>query len=505
MYPEICPNRPRPYGYLAIIVLVWASLFIVRWTAPSDLLDKDQERPAAYMADAAINGNWIVQVDDHGRVCSKPPVYTWLGAGLILIAGKINAFALYFPSALGLLGCCVIMWYLGGRHFGYPAALLAASFLLLSPIGVRILYLARTDALFSFTTFLTACIGYGCRCKKWSWVWFWLAAAATTLTKGPLGLVLAGGGLIGLPGTTPAIENRRRYRQLAAGALLYFIICAGWLLLAYMQLGDAVIDKLIGRELYGHTNWRSERFSINLFFFITPTLFFLSRFAPWSILSIFGLWRVWKRPATETQERLFERFLASYFCFGVILFSIFPHQRPDHLFPLLPAAGLLAGREITRWVSLRHYHRYLIPSVIGFWLLATTGFAVYYYKIDPATNPWFAKTEGVRQLAGRYIADDGSTDRLHFVDTPYGLQFYLNTMKRRISYEAAARLLIEDDGVVVAVRSVASLKKYLPPEFSLHMLMRWPETGSGFIYLVGNAIAQTKAAPNHHYGKMKQE
>jgi hypothetical protein len=272
-----------------------------------------------------------------------------------------------------------------------------------------------------------------------------------------------------------------------------------------MQLGDAVIDKLIGKELYGHTNWRSEEFSINLFFFITPTLFFLSRFAPWSILSIWGLWMVWKRPATETQERLFERFLASYFCFGIILFSIFPHQRPDHLFPLLPAAGLLAGRAITRWVSLRNYHRYVIPSVIGFWLLATTGFAVYYYKIDPVTNPWFAKTEGVRQLAGRYIAENGSTDRLHFVDTPYGLQFYLNTMKHRISYEAAARLLIEDDGAIVAVRSVASLKKYLPPEFSLHMVMRWPETESGFIYLVGNAIAQTRAAPYHPEGEMKQE
>ena len=99
----------RPYILMAVFFLIWASIFLLRYAAPSDLLDKDQERPAAYMADAALNGNWIVQVDDHGRVCSKPPVYTWVGAALILVAGQVNEFALYFPSALGVLGCCILM------------------------------------------------------------------------------------------------------------------------------------------------------------------------------------------------------------------------------------------------------------------------------------------------------------------------------------------------------------------------------------------------------------
>ena len=481
--------RQNPSLLLLMIVLMWASLFLMRWTAPSDLLDKDQERPAAYMADAALNGHWIVQVDDHGRVCSKPPVYTWLGAGLILLTGRINAFALYFPSALGILGCCILMWYFGGRPFGYPAAFLGASFLLLSTIGVRILYLARTDALFSFATFLTACIGYGCRSRNWNWTWFWLAAALCTLTKGPLGLVLAGGGLIGLLRIPPGESGPSRSGHLP-GIVLYLVLCAGWLWLAYMQLGDAVIDKLIGRELYGHTDWRSERFSLNYFFFLTPTLFFISRFFPWSLPAIYGLWNVWKRPAIDAQERLFEKFVAAYLCFGIVLFSLFPHQRADHLFPLLPAAGLLAGRQVVRWMTMRGWARYMVPAILVCWLIIWSGFTVYYFKIDPATNPWFARTAGVKQLAANFETRIGQTDNLYFVDTPYGLQFHLNTMKRRISYETAARLLAGDQTMIVAIRSMDALKKCLPPTVSLHMVMRWPEAGSGFIYLVSNQAVQ---------------
>ena len=489
MRTTVLAKRQHPYVFLLILVSIWASLFLIRWTAPSDLLDKDQERPAAYMADAALNGHWIVQVDDHGRVCSKPPVYTWLGAGLIRLAGKINAFALYFPSALGVLGCCILMWHFGGRYFGYPAAFLGASFLLLSPIGIRILYLARTDALFSFATLLTAFIGYGCRCRNWNWVWFWLAAALSTLTKGPLGLVLAGGGLIGLIGAAPEIRRTSRAGHLV-GVLLYIILCGGWLWLAYLQLGDAVIDKLIGRELYGHTNWRSDRFSFNYFFIVIPSLFFFSRFFPWSIPAVWGLWNVWKKPADDPQERLFERFVAAYFGFGVLLFSVFPHQRADHLFPLLPAAGLLAGRQVVHWFSLRKGQRYILPSILGFWLLFGVGFSVYYFKIDPATNPWFARTAGVQQLAARFQERIGDTAHLQFVDVPYGLQFYLNTMKPRISYKKAARLLNGNDTVFVAVRSMAALKKCLPPNASLHMVIRWPQAGSDFIYLVSNRAIQ---------------
>lgn len=482
----------NPLVLFAVVVIIWGTLFLLRFAAPSDLLDKDQERPAAYMADAALNGNWIVQVDDHGKVCSKPPVYTWIGAGLILLTGRINDFALYFPSALGVFGCCALMWLIGARRFGYSAAFLGASFLLLSAIGIRILYLARTDALFSFATFLTACLGYQAWMWKRSWLWFWLAATLTTLTKGPLGLVLAAGGLIGVIREDRSGTDRSRlgwpplWLCHAIGIFFLLAVSLGWLWLAYQQKGDAVIAKLLGRELIGHANWSSERFSPGYFFFIVPGLYFISRFFPWSLPALKGLWRVWKHPADHRDERSLERFLASYFVFGIILFSMFPHQRPDHLFPLMPAAGLLAGREAARWLGRRGRAASMLPYTVMLWLLVLSGFGIYYYKIDPANNAWFEKTAGVRQLARQYEHTYGTGRELIFVDVPYGLQYYLNAMQQRASYADAARILETSEDVLLAVHDIEQFKRHLKPGVPLHVLMQWPENGTGFVHVVSN-------------------
>lgn len=488
-------SHDKPVYWFGLVILIWLSLFILRWTAPSDLLDKDQERPAAYMADAALNGNWIVQVDDHGKVCSKPPVYTWIGAAIILLTGRTTDFALYFPSALGVLGCCLLMWRLGRHHFSPHAAFSGAACLLLSTIGIRILYLARTDAMFSFATFLTACLGYRAWTRGRGWIWFWLSATLATLTKGPLGLVLAAGGIIGLQWKCRNHAGQgKSWREHGVGVFLFLIISLGWLWLAYQQRGDAVLGKLIGKELIGHTNWASEKFSPNLFFFTVPSLYFISRFIPWSLPAIAGLWRAWKHPAELGHERTFEVFLASYLCFGILLFSIFPHQRPDHLFPLLPAAGLLAGREMVRWFEHRGKPCCILRWTVTFWLFILIIFGIYYFQIDPATNKWFEKTAGARQLARQYESTYGRPKDMNFVDAPYGLQYYLNTMKPRISFEDAANLLESTREVVLAVKDIKRLQRLAGSGHSLHILMQWPENGEGVFHIVSNR----PAPPGNH-------
>ena len=470
-----------------IIFLVWISLFLLRFIAPSDLLGRDQERPAAYMLDAVLNNHWIVQVDDTGDVCSKPPVYTWMGAGLVLIFGRMNDFTLYFPSALGVFGCCVLIWIFGKRCFGETCAFIAALALILSSSGIRILYLARTDALFSFATFFTACLGYRCWQRGGGWIWFWLAAAIATLTKGPLGLILAAGGLLALFWEKRRDDPRTGLRgNHTVGLILYIVISGGWLYLAYLDLGYSVIEKIIGNQLLGKTNWASGRYTPGFFFFLIPSLYFISRFLPWSLFTLAGLWRIWKHPADIAEERRFERFLATYLCFGITLFSLFPHQRPDHLFPLFPAAALLAGREVALWMSKRSWIRYLVPISLGIWIFALTGFSVYYFKLDPAQNEIFAETKHVRELATRFEARFGRKQPLVYVDVPFGIQYYLNTMKRRVSYEEAANMMKRSGGVMAAVRNPGRLQQLLPPGRRLHIIMQTHETAGNYTYIVSN-------------------
>src|SRR5262249_44657975 len=148
--------------------------------------------------------------------------------------------------------------------------------------------------------------------RAWSsgrgWVWFWLAAAVATLTKGPLGLLLAGEGLcasiwerkIGRPWP---IRGRH-----ALGVGLFLLITGGWFGLAWLHDGPPVVAKLLGKELVGHAITEA-RGHIPGALFYQPPLYYLARAAPWSVLAYLGLWRVWRRPSSEDTERRFERFL----------------------------------------------------------------------------------------------------------------------------------------------------------------------------------------------------
>ena len=327
---------------------VAAALFALRLALPSDLLDNDQERPAAYALDALANGRWIIQRDWTGEITSKPPLSTWLTSALALPHGRVNLFFLYLPSFLATAATAFVVGRAGARAFGPRSALFAVASYLLSPVAYKQVALARTDPLFAFTVFGTALVAERSSREGTTWLGFWLAAAAATLTKGPLGPILAAGGLLA------ALFERRgsaggRTCALRAGHLLgpalFLLVTAGWFLLALRAEGTAVYDKLFTKELFAHAAKGGGCPGVHVF---KPPLYLLSRFAPWSFFAAVGLWRVFAHPAPDKNARRLERFLASYLLAGLAVFSIPTHQRADHLFPLVPAAALLAGRELAR-------------------------------------------------------------------------------------------------------------------------------------------------------------
>lgn len=481
---------------LCIILAVWLGLFIVKLTAPSDLLDHDQERPAAYMLDAVVNGNWIIQRDDTGDICSKPPLYTWMGALLTLAFGRINHFTIFFPGALGVLGCSLLIWRFGGRYFGVSAAFMAALVYIISPSGLKMICLARTDSLFAFTVSLSAFLCFSAWISGKGWTLFWLAAAAATLTKSPLGLILAAAGLLAhfwekRDGSVSSFRGKQW-----PGAVFYLAITLGWFALAYWQLGQPVIDKMIGRELVGHANWTAYG-KIPGQTFYKPFLYFLSRFAPWSILACMGAWRVWRHPASGPEERRFERFLLCFFLFGLVIFSIAPHQRGDLLFPLFPAAALLAGREIIRCFNLVLKLRVL--WYLSLILVAIITILWVNYHIVCGKKELIIQMKGVQEVARKFEARYGRDYPLLYTDAPFGLQFCLSTAHPRISMKEAAEHLAGKGPVLVAVQDLTGLKNYLSQETNIYEVFRWPKTGQVFVAIVGNR------GPEHQVSHSKQK
>ncbi|MEI7633080.1 MAG: glycosyltransferase family 39 protein [bacterium] len=474
-------------GWILVVYIgiVWVILFGIRLAGPFDIMDNDQERPASYALDAVRNGNWIVQQDETGDITSKPPLFTWLVAIATIPFGRISPFTLFLPCALAALALAWLMLAEGGRHLGFGAGFLGTLAFLLSLPGIKLVALARTDTLFALTVFGAALLAYRAWTKGKGWTWFWLASAAATLTKGPLGVLLAAGGLLAVPWEYLTGRKAPLRGSHWLGILLFLVLTAGWFALAIHYGGAPVYWKMIGKELMGLAVSGTQNTIPGTRFYI-PFLYFLSRFFPWSPLTCLGLWRIWAHPAVDEDERRFERCLAAYFIFGLVVFGIGSHHRPDHLFPLLPAAALLCGRELARLLAaVRPVRFWTIVTAASLVLLAAGGFLYIHMK---KTDLRIVQTDGMRRIADTVLREGGAEFPLmHFGHAPYAIQFYLNTMRPRITLQQMRRALGLSEAVFIAVKEQKPLENLLgadAPKF--YEVARWPDKDKVFLKIVSN-------------------
>jgi len=457
---EVEQSRFPRWVHLAVITILAGLLFALRLTAPPNLLDQDQERPGTYVLDVLKNGNWLCQRDLNGEITSKPPLYTWLASLCALARGRVDEFALYLPGALSAWGTAWLILTFGRIYFGPRAAFFAALASLLCTAGLKQFGLARTDGVFALTVTATAMFGFRAWTQGKGWTWFWVMAAFATLAKGPLGVALAGAGFLA------AFWERKSGEPLAfkgnqlLGIGLFLLITIGWFLLAYHSAGKPFIDKIVGKELVGHTVTDAKsHFPGSLFY--QPPLYYLSRGAPWSLFGIYGLWRVWGAPSAEVSTRRFERFLFCWFLFGLFIFSMASHQRGDLLWPIMPAAALLAGRELDR---LSRRATRIFDAAIAAAVIVMIGGFVYYYFGPHAQSSIVRQTVSLNHVATEIRRFGGAQFPLTHLDDPMGLQIYLNTWRPRVTAEHAAALLRGPEPAFIAVNDLNKVQAARKPE-----------------------------------------
>lgn len=454
--PLLEAARPAGAHFTAIAGLA-AVMFGIRLAAPPNLLEQDQERPATYVLDAIINGNWLIQRDPWGGVTAKPPVWTWLSALVTLVQGHVSLFSLYLPGAIAALCTAWLVLAVGSRLFGVHAGFIAAIASVLHIAGFKAIGLARTDAVFAFTVALTALLAFRSWTTGGRWTWFWLAATLSTLTKGPLGLVFAACGLLACvweraSGVPAPLRGSHKL-----GVALFIALTVGWFVLSVWALGQPVVDRIIMRELIGNTVGHKTYIPQPWL----PSWHFIIRVAPWSLLTVYGLWRIWKRPDSDPTTRRSERFLFCLFVAGMLILSIAPHQRADLMLPLVPAAALIAGREAMRLTE--GWDKRASRAVLATLVIVIVGaHVIAYFAINPGT-PYVRQTVAVRELAERFESLAGPEFPLTHTDDPLGLQVYLNVFRPTVSLQRAHDLLRGPAAAFVAVNDFAALSALRRP------------------------------------------
>lgn len=474
--------------WLLLIGALCVVVYLIRLGGPTDLESYAQVLNVGYVLDLMTQGHWLVQHDLESAVMSKPPLHTWMMAPFAAAFG-LNRLALTFPSFLGVLALGLVVFETGRRRFGELAGGLAALAIVISLPMAKQITLVRTDPVFTLAVAIAALAAFFAweRGKAGSklWLLFWFMAAVTTLIKGPLGLVLAAGGLLSY------FWERRSNAALSlprgphlAGVALFLALSLGWFVAAWLSVGQPLIDKMLYGELIYHAvgehhgGWQATDL-------LKPTFFLLFRYLPFSLPFFLGLWRVIRHPASDPGERHFERFLACWILFGLLIFSLVKHQRADHLLPLWPACALLAGREMAGWAARIGKTRFAgISVVIACLLLGLTYAAVHPADAGRADNSDYGREMKLAveaKLAGEaFLAQGLDASRLYHLDTPLTLQLYLATYRPFITRKQLEDLLANASEPVdlalgkTSIDDLQLLQRYP----STTRLFRWPEDES---------------------------
>ena len=366
------PHDLLPLRRIAIAGALAATvaLVLLRLTGPGDLWDQTQPRTIAYTSDMAVRGGeaWILAKDSDGVPATKPPLFNWLAVPGAWTFGTHLDWVHKLPSLAALLVTIAVVVRLGERirpSLGW----FAATMLVACPGAWKLAYLARPDMV------LTACltVSWGAaavaltsprevaeRCRPGLAVAFWLGAILAAWTKGPPAVFAPIGAVAACLVVHRSIQPLRRL-GFAWGSLAFLLLGPLWLLAAWRIDPEHAFRTLWLDEIALRAVGEGEGHEPVVLPGIVETaidspFYFVTRFAPWSILAILGgLALLDRRDDAERSgsDRLarWRRVdggtlvmqAAIFAALVVFAFALSRGKRADYLLPAYPAAALVAA------------------------------------------------------------------------------------------------------------------------------------------------------------------
>ena len=338
------PNRER----LWLALLLLGTALLAFWSLGSlPLVDVDEPVYGQVGKEMVHSGpvGWLTPHYGGLSWFDKPPLFYWLTALSMRLFG-VSEFAARAPSALLAVGLVAVTYVLARRAYPQtPRAALWAGFALAT--SVQFFLLARaavTDMTLAFT--LTSAL---LALYTWTQVnqarWIVLAGVMTglaALTKGPVALVLIGVQTIAFLCLTRQAK-RLLSPALWGGFALCLLVGLPWFLLMIHLHGKLFIDGFL--EANNVTRYlQAEHKETSPIWFFLPVL--LGGFFPWSLALPGALVMAWRQGREAWRAQVMDNpalFLGLWVALVFVFFSASQSKLITYIFPLYPAAAVLAG------------------------------------------------------------------------------------------------------------------------------------------------------------------
>lgn len=336
----------------------------------SYLAEPDEARYAEIPREMLASGDFLTPRVNGFPYLEKPPLLYWANAASMRLFG-LTPWSARLPVRLAGLGTAILLGFALARLAGLRAGLIAAALFLASPLGFVLSRLNVTDGLltFFFTAMLIASLLLlrDGRSRKESWllgVFLGVAAAGSFLTKGLVGVFLAGGIL--LLWSLATGRARDLGRLLLGPALPVFAaLTVPWFLLMERERPGFLQFFFVKEHFQRFTTTIHGRQEPAYFFLVVFLLGFLPGLALLALgLKRLGPLRTWRRAHPE----------ALFFLFWIVavlaFFSISGSKLIPYILPAFPAAAALTALGTARedrtvrgvWI----FHAVVLMVMIGF-------------------------------------------------------------------------------------------------------------------------------------------
>lgn len=302
------------------------------------LFDVDEAVFSEATREMVETGDYITPTYNYEPRYDKPILFYWAMAGAFKIFG-INEFGARFAS--GAFGVLLVMmtFFFVRRVKDERAALLASLALLVNVEYFVYTHSAVTDMTLAF--FITASLysfymGLIEEDRKWPLL-FWAASALAVLTKGAIGLLfpVAIGGAYLFLGQRPS--SWKRFIT-PSGMGLFLAVSLPWFIAELSVNGWAFINAFVIKHHF-------KRYTEVISSHGGPPYYYIGvliiGFFPWAAFLPQALYKGFKEHRGKTGGLYL--FAAVWFVFVLVFFSISFTKLPNYIFPLMPAASMLAG------------------------------------------------------------------------------------------------------------------------------------------------------------------
>ncbi len=335
-------------------VMVFLTLFSLLMMTPGFFttppVDRDEARFSQASKQMINTGDFIDIRLGEGTRYKKPAGIYWLQSLSAAIAGpglRDQIWVYRVPSLIGavaavLLTYLIALSLIGARGAFGAGVLMAVSFLL----GAEA-HLAKTDA--TMLAFILAAqlgllrVYQGARLSNPGLLLFWGSLAATILLKGPVGLLVVGGTIVGLLALTRRAKWLADLRVLPGLIILLGLVLPWYIAISYVA-GHAFWDEALGRDLVakigsGQENHGAPPGTYLLMFWIT--------FLPGSVIFALGLPEIWAARRGEVMIFAAAWIVPTWLAFEFVATKLIHYVLPTYpALAILAAAGFLAAPHV---------------------------------------------------------------------------------------------------------------------------------------------------------------